>query len=107
MAKFEQKEVYTRAFNAMQIGKNVIKSQTHTAQMLTSVVCDRVLLTADPANTDIAWLDLTSTVASGTGYPLAAGESLDLAYNLSQVIYATSEGGSAVVHFLALKKVVE
>jgi hypothetical protein len=91
----------------LQIGKNIIKSTTHTAQILTAVVCDRVLLSADPANTDIAWLGLTSTVESGTGYPLAAGEILDLHYNLSQEIYATSEGGSAVVHFMALKKVVE
>jgi len=106
MAKrFDQIEIFPKGYNTIAMG--VLVANNSSTGILTGVVCDMLKLYAPKTNTDTVWLNLSNTANSGTGYPIFSASSIDLPFDNSDKLYIQSQGGSSVVNYVALRKVVE
>jgi len=60
-------------------------------------IADRVLITADPRNTDIAWIDFGQAAVQDSCYPLEPGDSITIkTSNLNQINANFVVGGESV-----------
>jgi hypothetical protein len=103
--RFGQIETFQKGYNTIAMG--ILVANNSSTGILTGVSCDLLKLYSPKTNTDTVWLNLSNTANSGTGFPLFSASSLDLPFDNSDKLYIQSQGGSSVVNYIALRKVVE
>lgn len=94
---FEKDDEQPQPARAAQPVIEITHANPNTNQAGAALIADRVVITADPQNTDIAWIDFGQAAVQNGCYPLEPGDSVTVRVaNINQINVNFEIGGESV-----------
>ena len=94
---FEKTDAPPQPAREAQAVIEITHANPNTNQAGAALIADRVVITADPQNTDIAWIDFGTAAVQNACYPLEPGDSVTVRVsNIDQINVNFEIGGESV-----------